>query len=70
MRDDTVNGARRAFLKTAAVAGGAASVAAVGSAALAEAPEAPETAATSAEQTQKGYQVTPHVQTYYRLARD
>ena len=57
---------RRGFLKDLAVAGGAVAAASVASPAL---------AATEAEQTSKpeappeGYRVTPHVATYYRLAR-
>jgi nitrous oxide reductase len=71
MRDsDTVNDARRAFLKTAAVAGGGAAVAAAGGAALAEAPEAAPADVAAPATGKRGYHVTPHVETYYRLARD
>jgi hypothetical protein len=59
---------RRAFLKRAAVAGGAATVAAAGGAAVADiAPETPDKGApdTGAE----GYRMTPHVEAYYRSAR-
>ncbi len=63
-----VTTARRAFLKLAAVAGGAATVAAAGGAAVADvAPESPDKAAP--EQTSKGYRMTPHIEAYYRSAR-
>ncbi len=59
---------RRAFLKRAAVAGGAATVAVAGAAAVAEVvPESPEQ--TSPEQKSKGYRMTPHIEAYYRSAR-
>ncbi len=57
---------RRAFLKHAAIAGGAAAVA--GSAAVADiAPESPHKAAP--EQDSKGYRMTPHIEAYYRSTR-
>ena len=59
---------RRAFLKRAAVAGGAATVAVAGVAAVADA--APEFADKAAsEQGSKGYRMTPHIAAYYRSAR-
>jgi nitrous oxide reductase len=72
MSTDTSNGskktARRHFLKTAAVAGGAATVAAAGKAALAGA--TPEPVMEQAPQAvKKGYHLTAHIETYYRLAR-
>ena len=57
---------RRAFLKRAAVAGGAATVAGAG----AVADMAPEPARGAApEQGSKGYRMTPHIEAYYRSAR-
>lgn len=59
---------RRAFLKRAAVAGGAVTVAAAGGAAVAEmAPETPHKRAP--EQGSQGYRVTPHIEAYYRSTR-
>ena len=59
---------RRAFLKRAAVAGGAATVAVAGGAAVADiAPESPDKAAP--EQSSRGYRMTPHIAAYYRSAR-
>ncbi len=59
---------RRAFLKRAAVAGGAATGAVAGAAAVAEVvPESPEQ--TSPEQKSKGYRITPHIEAYYRSTR-
>jgi len=60
---------RRAFLKRAAVAGGAATVAVAGAAAVAAgAPESPDEAAP--ERSSKSYRTTPHVAAYYRSARN
>ena len=60
---------RRAFLKRAAVAGGAATVAVAGGSAVADmAPESSET--RKPEQTTKGYRLTPHIEAYYRSTRD
>ena len=60
---------RRQFLKTAAVAGGAATVAVAAKGALAD--SAPTTRTDDVETAaHKGYHVTPHIETYYRLARD
>ena len=59
---------RRAFLKRAAVAGGAATVAVAGGAAVAD--MAPESAGGAApEESSKGYRMTPHIEAYYRSAR-
>ena len=59
---------RRAFLKRAAVAGGAATVAVAGGAAVADvAPESPDKAAP--EKSSKGYRMTPHIEAYYRSTR-
>ncbi len=59
---------RRAFLKRAAVAGGAATVAVAGAGAVAD--MAPEPAHEAArEQGSKGYRMTPHIEAYYRSAR-
>ena len=59
---------RRAFLKRAAVAGGAATVAVAGAAAVANVePESQDKAAP--EQDSKGYRVTPHIEAYYRSTR-
>jgi nitrous oxide reductase len=59
---------RRAFLKRAAVAGGAATVAVAGGAAVADiASESPDKA--TPEGSSKGYRMTPHIEAYYRSAR-
>jgi nitrous oxide reductase len=59
---------RRAFLKRAAVAGGAATVAVAGGAAVADVvPETPDKAAP--EHGSKGYRMTPHIEAYYRSTR-
>lgn len=59
---------RRAFLKRAAVAGGAATVAAAGGAAVADvASESRDTGAP--EQESQGYRTTPHIEAYYRSTR-
>lgn len=66
---EKVKAGRRQFLKTAAVAGGAATVVVAGKSALAETADV----TTAQEPTAKepaGYHVTPHIDTYYRLARD
>lgn len=69
MSKTTTTSGRRRFLKTAALAGGAATVAAASGSALAEVDAAP-TSESPQPAKSKGYQVTPHVETYYRLARD
>ncbi|HEY5645073.1 MAG TPA: hypothetical protein VIS76_03960 [Pseudomonadales bacterium] len=59
---------RRAFLKRAAVAGGAATVAVAGAGAIADvASDSPGT--TAPEGSSKGYRVTPHIEAYYRSTR-
>ena len=59
---------RRAFLKRAAVAGGAATVAVAGGKAVAE--MTPESSGTRApEQGSRGYRLTPHIEAYYRSTR-
>ena len=59
---------RRAFLKRAAVAGGAATVAVAGGAAVADVTsEAPGKVVP--DQESKGYRVTPHIEAYYRSTR-
>lgn len=66
---NTVNGRRR-FLKTAALAGGAASVAVAAGGVVAEStPHAESSTQGEARPTAKGYHVTPHIEAYYRLAR-
>jgi nitrous oxide reductase len=65
---NTVNGRRR-FLKTAALAGGAASVAAAAGGAVAESTPHAESSTQGEAPTAKGYHVTPHIEAYYRLAR-
>lgn len=69
MSHKTQSSGRRRFLKTAALAGGAATVAVAGGAAVAgtSEPTAETSAAPAAES--KGYHVTPHIEAYYRLAR-
>ena len=61
---------RRQFLKTAAVAGGAATVAVAAKGALAESAPTPSAGDVTAKASKQGYHVTPHIETYYRLARD
>ena len=66
MRNKTQN-SRRKFMKSAALAGGAATVALGTNAGLAETSEPVQEAIADAT---KGYHVTPHIEQYYRLARD
>ena len=61
----TVDGARRGFLRKAGLAGGAA--AAVVATGVSAAPEAPADAATP--KRSQGYHETEHVRAYYRTAR-
>jgi len=69
MSESTRDNGRRRFLKTAA-AGGAATVALAAGGAVARDEEARAGAqGTAAPVTRQGYRVTPHVETYYRLAR-
>ena len=65
---NTVNGRRR-FLKTAALAGGAASVAVAAGGVVAESTPHAEPSTQGEAPTAKGYHVTPHIEAYYRLAR-
>jgi len=59
---------RRAFLKRAAVTGGAATVVVAGGTAIADvASESPGKVAPEAGS--KGYRMTPHIEAYYRSAR-
>ncbi len=60
---------RRHFLEAAAVAGGGAAVAVAAKAALAETAPTPVHSEEQAKAAQ-GYHVTPHIEAYYRLARD
>ena len=59
---------RRAFLKRAAVAGGAATVAVAGAGAIAEV-DSQSPGKLAAEEGSKGYRVTPHIEAYYRSTR-
>jgi nitrous oxide reductase len=65
---NTENGRRR-FLKTAALAGGAASVAVAAPDAVAESLPGDESPTQAKAPASKGYHVTPHIEAYYRLAR-
>jgi nitrous oxide reductase len=69
MSDKTPFSGRRRFLKTAAMAGGAAGVAAVTGVSVAETLQPAGKAAAPAAPAAKGYHVTPHIEAYYRLAR-
>lgn len=59
---------RRAFLKRAAVAGGAATVAVAGGAAIADVTSESVGKAVPEERS-KGYRMTPHIEAYYRSTR-
>jgi len=63
--ENTVNAARRGFLRQAGLAGGAAAAVAVASPVLAQ-PEAPQEPQAGDAQ---GYQETEHVRAYYQTAR-
>ncbi len=69
MSDKTLRSGRRRFLKTAALAGGAATVAAAAGGAVAETLEPTTEGAAKAPEAKQGYHVTPHIEAYYRLAR-
>ena len=69
MSDNTLENGRRRFLKTAALAGGAATVTAAGGAAVAETLTPEHRAAAPEDTARQGYHVTPHIEAYYRLAR-
>ena len=60
---------RRAFLKRAAVAGGAATVAVAGAGAVADIADVAPESVDKAAQGSKGYRMTPHIEAYYRSAR-
>lgn len=70
MSEKALRNGRRRFLKTAAVAGGAATVAAAGGAAIADTGEQAPVQSKPEASKSKGYHVTPHIEEYYRLARD
>jgi len=59
---------RRAFIKRAAVAGGAATVAVAGGAAVADV-ALESTEKVVPEQESQGYRTTPHIEAYYRSTR-
>jgi len=69
MSENNKQTGRRRFLKTAALAGGAATVAVAGGAAVAESMHSVPTTEGSEAPGAKGYHVTPHIEAYYRLAR-
>ncbi len=59
---------RRAFLRSMAAAGGAAAVAAAGEVSVVQAAPADKISEPKAPAKARGYHVTPHIETYYRLA--
>lgn len=63
---DKVNTSRRAFVKLAAVTGGTIAVTGVSAKEPLSGPELP---ASTAKPSDKGYHLTPHIQTYYDKAR-
>jgi nitrous oxide reductase len=63
-----VEAGRRAFIKRAAVAGGAATVAVAGGAAVADV-ASESTEKVVPEQESQGYRTTPHIEAYYRSTR-
>jgi nitrous oxide reductase len=69
MSESNTQTGRRRFLKTAALAGGAATVAVAGGAAVAGSTQSAPAAERSVAPGSKGYHVTPHIEAYYRLAR-
>ena len=69
MSDKNPQSGRRRFLKTAALAGGAATVAVTGGAAVAGSTPLEASTERSKAPGAKGYHVTPHIEAYYRLAR-
>ena len=70
MSKTRTNSGRRDFLKSAAVAGGAAVAGAAAGAALAGTAVEPVAADADSPARREGYRLTPHIETYYRLARD
>ena len=69
MSEKNTRAGRRRFLKSAALASGAAAVAVVVGAAVAESTSSGPTTERSDTAGAKGYHVTPHIEAYYRLAR-
>ena len=69
MSESKTQSGRRRFLKTAALAGGAATVAAAGGAAVAGSTQSEPALARDEAPDSKGYHLTPHIEAYYRLAR-
>jgi nitrous oxide reductase len=67
--DTHIPNGRRRFLKTAALAGGAATVAVTAHSVVAESLES-EGKLEGEVPAAEGYHVTPHIEAYYRLARD
>ena len=59
---------RRAFLRSMAAAGGAAAVVAASEVSVVQAATANKVPEPAALPEAKGYHVTPHIETYYRLA--
>ena len=59
---------RRAFLRSMAAAGGAAAVAAASEVSVVQAATADKIPEPRAPAKARGYHVTPHIETYYRLA--
>lgn len=59
---------RRAFLRSMAAAGGAAAVAAASEVSVVQAAPADKISEPKAPAKTRGYHVTPHIETYYRLA--
>lgn len=69
MSEQNTQSGRRRFLKNAALAGGAATVAVAAGAAVAGSSEVTPTTQPDITADKKGYHVTPHIEAYYRLAR-
>ena len=69
MSEKNTQSGRRRFLKTAALAGGAATVAVAGAAVVADATQSAPATGLGEAPAAKGYHVTPHIEAYYRLAR-
>ena len=59
---------RRAFLRSMVAAGGAAAVAAASESSVAQPAPADSNPEPTAPAKARGYHVTPHIETYYRLA--
>ena len=70
MPRQSIEKTRRRFLRSAAAAGGAAAVATAAAGVSETVAPAEPRADTAHDRTDRqGYRVTPHVKTYYRLAR-